>query len=513
MQNYIRSIISHFSRYNFVSFKVFLLSSIYVFLLGFETISVKVSLSIQLVVTSFFVLIVISQLLICFILYYFHHSPRFSDLMWSFFLAINSVACYLSFFGILLSRPFWLKITMFLLFWLVLFGLFYLTKTFSKFRTGFFLTVIVSIFVNFGISYNIAPKNVDKANLPSLVSYKTIVLKEKPNVHLIGIDSMIPASLAKKFLNINSVPYVELLESKGAISFNNLFASAVPTRASWSSIVRLADENFDKTKLGYFAGKYLGPLYFIFRNNGYKIASGYNSKKHFGPKGPYVDDYIRESMDLLEKNDSIYQSDICRYQGMRSEEVLQLFGICKFARAINNKAVKNSWPVSVFKRIGEKGKSEESWLTLHHIYRPIGHTWKGYRHEKESDRKSFRDYYKEGSNNLTKLLPKLIGEIRDNDPRAIVFLFGDHGTYTSRGINCEDDPDFCVQDKYGIYGALLKTENKCASFQVNHYRENGYSTIERVIAGIIRCLASNPEAVDQAVNFKESHSYKNYLYE
>ena len=82
----------------------------------------------------------------------------------------------------------------------------------------------------------------------------------------------------------------------------------------------------------------------------------------------------------------------------------------------------------------------------------------------------------------------------------------------SRTVSPEDDPTFVVQDQYGILAAILVDDSGCTTQQLQHYTAE-FATPERILAGVMRCLARDPARVDAAMKFDEAYEFENFLYE
>jgi hypothetical protein len=317
---------------------------------------------------------------------------------------------------------------------------------------------------------------------------------------------MIPEVLASKHMGLEQLGYSDYLEDEGAILFKNMFVSQAPTSPSLNSIMRLANPDFSDD--GYFAGRSESPVSYIFKNNGYKLATGFDTFRIFGKPGSYIDEY-RTTYPR-----STAPSAICRFNGTRSN-IMRLFGFCYYVPIIlfEPKLDEDSWHEIVLNTIGDKGKSNEPWLTFHYIYTPIGHTTGSYNSNSQADLDEYARNFVNQSNVIgDKILPKLVETIRINDPTSIVFVFGDHGPYLSRTLDHEESPEFYVQDRHGTFGALLATEYPCSIKDIEYYNQE-YSTPERVLSGIIRCLSADPDSIDQAVKFDEAFDFRKYLYE
>ena len=171
------------------------------------------------------------------------------------------------------------------------------------------------------------------------------------------------------------------------------------------------------------------------------------------------------------------------------------------------------WPQVVLDTISGKGQETDPWLTFHYIFDPIGHTVGSHNSDFPNDLTTYTQYFLEKADILKgDVLPNLIKSIQSDDPESIVFVFGDHGPWLSRTTNERDEPEFFILDRYGVFGALLATEHPCNESDIAYY-DTRYTTPERVVSGIIRCLSQDPELVDRAMSFDEPYDFRNYVYE
>ena len=439
--------------------------------------------------------------------------------MLGFLLAANLVAFFLSFSETFMSMPnllIALAILLSALIFTVLFRLSGLGRTISL----FLCVLIVSSSFIMGATIIIGD-SVDQ-EIGSLEGYRNIKFGQKPNVHLISFDAMIPEVLSSKHMGLEQLGYSDYLEAESDIIFKNMFASQAPSSPSLNSIMGLANPDFKGS--GYFAGRSESPVSYIFKNNGYKLASGFDTYRTFGKPGSYVDEY------RTTYPGSIEYSAICRFNGPRSN-IMRLYGFCHYMPNVlfEPELGQDRWHQIVVNTLREKGESTEPWLTFHYYSRPIGHTTVSYNSNSPAEVDKYTQTFLRRSKQLgDTILPEIVETIRVNDPASIVFVFGDHGPYLSRSmaisdafvfgdhgrsLEQEEEPsEFWVQDRHGVFGAILATEHPCASKAIEYYNQE-YSTPERVLAGIIRCLSTDPDLIDQVVNFDEQFEFLKYLYE
>lgn len=347
--------------------------------------------------------------------------------------------------------------------------------------------------------------NAPLAKAEQLTKWSAIRFAQRPNVHLVSFDSMIPQPLAEKFLGVSALPYADVAIEAGSRIVSNSF---VARSGSWSvlnSVVTL-DDNQNFTGDGYLNGERAGSLYEVFKANGYKTAAGY-AGIYFGAHGPYLDryDYITGL--------NTYRIALCKFQATLAFK-LQLghFGFCEWVRR-NDAAIDASWldwPRLVEERMAATG--DDPWLTLHYLYIPIGHTEADHRTGNADQISKYREKFTANAATAGDILKSLIERIRKDDPGSILFVFGDHGTWLSRTITFEEEPAFFIQDRHGVFAALPKTDNPCSTPDLSIYAKD-FNTVGRTVASIIRCLAERPSDVDAAVNFVDDHDFTGFAYE
>ena len=100
--------------------------------------------------------------------------------------------------------------------------------------------------------------------------------------------------IAQKNLGIESVKYDDLLRSNNFKIMKNHFADNIATSPSLNSILNLDTMAWrylpKNVKPSFFAGRNQSPLATIFKNNGYKVSTGYYHQ-YLGSPGKHVDEY------------------------------------------------------------------------------------------------------------------------------------------------------------------------------------------------------------------------------
>ena len=109
-------------------------------------------------------------------------------------------------------------------------------------------------------------------------------------------------------------------------------------------------------------------------------------------------------------------------------------------------------------------------------------------------------------------MERLYETVRNDPAPSLLVVMGDHGPFLSRTVSPNDNPTFVVQDQYGILAAILVNDTGCSTRQLQHYTQT-YATPERILAGVIRCLARDPAQFDAAMKFDEAYKFEKFLYE
>lgn len=500
-----------------LSFKphiLFALLSSYAFLLGFLPILADTTVPLAAAVSGWFVLVLALQMVL---LGWLSGRNSGGAARWlaAVLLVANLVAFFGSFFSDFLSLPGGQKIALFVA--LAVVARLLLGVASARPQLGRIVMLIVALNMAVAVGSEVTgggdhsrpaasvARTTQAGEMPDLPRYSAVRLANRPNIHLIAIDSLLPDALAVKHMGIHA-RYQAVFAEAGATIVPNLFSSQSPTSQSLASVGRFADPDYSGHHA--FSGRVLQPLYYLFRHNGYRIAAGYSSgKKSFGAQGPYVDEYVNTSG--LARIFS--ESALCKHQSERGR-TFQLYGLCRWVTPLERHN-RRGWGQQVTEKIASKG-GDGPWLTFHYIYRLLGHSAMDFQSDSDEDLAEYVTFFEKQQQ--TMMVPwarELIAQVHATDPNAIVFVFGDHGPYLSRSITQADNPTFYAQDRFGIFGAVLPTTQPCAAAEhLTHYADP-YATPSRVLAGVIRCLAEDPQTVDQAMRFKELIDFSPFLYQ
>jgi len=381
--------------------------------------------------------------------------------------------------------------------------------------------LLIVIFVAMPIAIKISSSPIVKANILENISlesrgnleiYEKIQLSATPNIYLISFDAMITEDIAKRYLDLDHLKYEKILQ-EDFITHPISISPRVPTLSSLNSLMGLDQKGFSLSP-EYFAGRLPSPITAIAKSNGYTITTGYSSN-FFGPKGGYIDEYVISSINPLSK------TILCLSETKGLVYSIRIFGACKYIGKYSgpkhlstklssgNDLHTRDWPNQVLDTIRELSKRASPQLGVFYIYRPNGHTPGSYNHTNLEMREAYKAYFSEGAENLGGILEDIKELISENDPNAIVIIFGDHGAWLSRGVDKNQDPSFYYTDRHRVAAGVLKSNNPCASKQALYYSKE-YTTPSRLFSGVVRCLSSNKGVLDKALKFDDPEAVIKY---
>ncbi len=336
-----------------------------------------------------------------------------------------------------------------------------------------------------------------KQGMTSSPDIKIVDFVKKPNVYFLSFDSLIPRSLAKKYLKINELAYQDALENHGFRLFENFFADAVYTRKSLSNFLSLgvnsySKEQEQKNKYLYansFTGIIPSPLLEIFKANGYTTNAYYNDPYFGYTKGKYMDNYHINIPFVT----CTFLTDFASHAGF--------WGYCPLlAMAINLNIfgiVNSVKPVYSDFLVTHATKAlhlQQHSVFIAYLWSP-GHVFPHY-YNRPEQLERYRKKFRNGDNTTANRINILMKFIKQNDPEALVFIFGDHGPrltdyFPWDTMETENDKIFFIQDRYGVLGGVYP-KDACEDSFARPYKAD-YNTPAQVGRQIIRCLSGGQD--------------------
>jgi hypothetical protein len=326
-----------------------------------------------------------------------------------------------------------------------------------------------------------------------------------PNIYFLSFDAMLPQSLAQKYVGVSRPAYLDTIDEFEGRLIRNVFSDAVPTKEALSSMLKLRP-NLSRDFDSIVTGEERSLLRDIFAANGYSTSFTF-PYAYFGlQKGPFVDHYsYREGYSL------------CSLLTGRDRR-LGLFGYCQLldrewlpAPTLMYDGSFDEFTAAQTKAVAESADGRPKFY-MEHVLFP-SHTPKEY----DGSAAALESYdYGARSVRAAEILGPKLAEIRAHDPGAIIFLYGDHGAWTSRPISFEDDPAFYVQDRHGTIAALFNADD-CLPFVEPPGQR--FQTIARIASSLIQCLAIGHPDLPGDFDFgtiwqiSQSERFDSYVYE
>lgn len=362
----------------------------------------------------------------------------------------------------------------------------------------------------------------NEPGMTSVESIRTVKFQTTPNVYFVGFDALIPKSLLKEYLGIDSTPYHEVLDTHFR-SFRNFFADRVSTTQSLNSLLVLDIESFpanEARQRDYFIGHAPSPLLEIFKYNGYETNTLYRWLYLGHSKGPYVDNYM-----------TYHKIGACLFQpGERRKYVY--FGYCNLVGNPYFQSILYKLKISdsisdddfLLKNIRAGLQKNTPQIFLAYIYSP-GHTKKFYDVRVPELIEEYRELFIQGSKATADKITKIVDFIEKEDPDAILYVFGDHGAFLYKragyGFHKElfaEDSKRYIQDRFGVYGGIYPPD-RCDESLSKPYSKD-FMTISQGALMIIRCLTGGEEAFVTPLSYRlpglgneSSNRYEENLYE
>ncbi len=338
-----------------------------------------------------------------------------------------------------------------------------------------------------------APSSAGSEAVDPLDYVKAADFVERPNVYLIGMLSAVPDALLDRHLGTGPSPLNDYLRQHFRV-FSNVFSETYTTRASYDLLLSLNQDYLldlnDLVPGGLLSGALPSPLLTIFARNGYETNALYEDTKFGAVKGPYVDHYELALPASLCSDNFINEP----------ERSLAFFGACVLSRAYPLSALKPSLD-AVFARhliqiarIGERSRPQ---LTIMHMRPPFHYSGPKL---KAADPDAVRDFtgrYERGTSVAAANLQRLVDQIRQDDPTALLFVFGDQGLGLS-----EDDgiSPFFVQDRLGVIGAVSPA-GACAEYLPSPSTRASITTVQ-ILSSLISCLSGGDSVHDAGYRHK-----------
>ena len=328
-----------------------------------------------------------------------------------------------------------------------------------------------------------------------LTNIREISFQETPNLYFVSFEALVPRALLNKHLQLDTTDFHDLFEERFR-RFPNFFVNAFASRHSFYTILSLDPSVYPSQRAAlkakgndadpfWLSGQNLSPLFGILRDNGYEITTIFENARFGLKKGPYVDNYIMP-----------YKHTVCDLLDPKIQ-ALSFWGYCLRIDLEGRRWDDPSRHLTVasIMKVDVSGGPQ---FVMAYLKYP-GHVTRSYRHGDASAFSAYQARYLERSNLAAGSLDAIIRHLEENDPDAILLVYGDHGTMASQGVKFADNPAFVVQANYGVLGGVYPRETCAAWFDEAEAAQNHLTVLDAVHA-LLRCLSGGERALAQPRN-------------
>ena len=314
---------------------------------------------------------------------------------------------------------------------------------------------------------------------------RAVAFQETPNLYFVSFDAIAPRVLLNKYFDIETTEFHDVFEAHFR-RFPNFFANSVRTKHSLNTLLALDPDVYSSLQRelstmgadpdpSLFSGQNPSPMLGILHENGYETTSIYVDSYFGRRKGPYIDHYV-----TFEKNTACNLLD----DNIRD---ISFWGYCRFFDGSYD------WDNRLTaEQITKASDNDGPQFVIAHLYQP-GHADRSFKYADAEQLEKFRATYLRESENAASNLELIIRHLAENDPNAILLVYGDHGALLSDGLDFEDNPEFIVQDNYGVLGGVYPRDTCSAWF--DEASTQGYMTVLDAVHAILRCLSGGESAL------------------
>ena len=306
---------------------------------------------------------------------------------------------------------------------------------------------------------------------------RDVSLSKTPNLYFISFDALVPQTLLKRYLDVETTGFHALFDARFR-RFPNLFANGVPTKNSLHAVLALDPRvhNSQAAVLGdphTFSGQHPSPLLGILRGSGYETSTLFHNTYFGRRKGPWVDNYIyfqdRTLCNLLDE----------------AIRPWAFWGYCRWFRHEGS-----PFPPAI-ERITSVDADSRPQFMMAHLLLPA-HTGSSFRHDDAAAFERYRARYLRNLNRAADHLDLIVRHV-EKDPDAILLVYSDHGMWLSRGMELDDDPEFFIQDRYGVLGGVFPPD-ACAPW-FDAAAAPGWMTLLDAVHAVLSCLSDGRGAL------------------
>jgi hypothetical protein len=292
------------------------------------------------------------------------------------------------------------------------------------------------------------------------------------NVYLIGNESLPSPRAYRELYSVRELPHVDFLRDRGFRVLDQAYSADYSTLKSYARVLDFNRPLTGREVWRRTPFRSMNSTFSTFDNGGYRIQFLYRVT-YFGLDPRLVDyAYPEKSFAHCEFAPPTFFYILCRDFVHRNLNRI-LFGV-DFHTGV------------ALERIRAAARSEDRWVTIYHHNYPF-HSQPTHSYDDAAKLSSFRNEIRASTRQiLSQGMQSIVSTIQEEDPGAVIVLFGDHGAVSSRGADL-DAPrapltaSEIFQDRFGVMVAVYPRD-----FCSNRIFEG--STTTHLIDSVIDCL-------------------------
>jgi len=269
------------------------------------------------------------------------------------------------------------------------------------------------------------------------------------SVYVVGIDSMVSREAKKILFDMADSEAYAWLASNGFALYDG-YSPGDQTLTTYGALLTGNPHVHPRTVRRLFNGTQSGALYDLLKSFGYR-------RQFF-----FENDYFGVGPGLIEDFKPLSHSgwSFCKFTDDRWGFYLcRLLNRFVFHQVESEKSFNERLDFYLNNVRVEAGSS---WFSIGHIWYP-GHTVGDYDAADKEKREAFVNYYRSADKNLIVLFSRVVARIRSEDPNAVIFFMGDHGTHMLRSKS-----NFVLKNHTPAeMSALLEMDNRAVLWAVS----------------------------------------------
>jgi len=375
--------------------------------------------------------------------------------------------------------------------WAGLFSVFGLIDDNRSMGTGIVAAALLALAVTTGLQVREQSRSAqDRAESRNYAAeLRPITFDSTPNLYFVSFDALAPQALLQEYMGIETTDLLDLLNEEFR-GFPNMFTDSIFTRHSLNTLLSLDPEFYWSKRLEvggdpqYPTGHSPNPLFDILEDQGYETAFIFPSGYFGVAKGAHLDNLVlgqtRAVCDFLDP--SIAKAAFWGYCNLPLENYSS-------DGWVGDRHGYQAQVDAIFDRSTESGPQ----FVLTNFLLPL-HTDRHFDNDNSAHLDDYRDQYLSNSRQAAGLLAQLLEQLDAHDPDGILFVFGDHGMNLTNTMTFDDDPEFVVKDRYGIFGGIYPRD-ACEPWFDETLSQHSYLTTLDAVHTILRCLSGGEEVL------------------